>query len=266
MPELPEVEITRRNLERWLAGRRIAQATFARSRILDGEARAAARFLVGRTVREIERRGKWLRIALSGGGALYSHLGMTGKWVRRAADAPAEKYERARLDAGRSSVRYVDPRMFGRLLARQDGEPPVAWRELGPDPLHDGIDASALGEAFSRRSISIKEALLDQTILAGVGNIQAQEALWRARLRPTRRANRLRAGDVRELASAIRATLDDTIRRETAPEIRYVEEPGAPNPFDIYGRAGEPCPRCRARLRRIVQGARSTVYCPRCQG
>jgi formamidopyrimidine-DNA glycosylase len=266
MPELPEVEIAARNLRAWLRGRKIARAELPRSRVLDGEPRAAARLLAGRVVREIERRGKWLRFALSGGASLWSHLGMTGKWVRRDRDAPALRHERARLDAGRRSVRYTDPRLFGRLVPRAAGEPPpAAWLALGPDPLHDGVDPRALRDALARRSISIKEALLDQRVLAGVGNIQAQEALWRARIHPMLPAQDLRPAQTRALAAAILASMRDTIARETAPEITYVEEPGADNPFDVYGKHGAPCPRCGTTLTRIILAGRATVYCRKCQ-
>jgi formamidopyrimidine-DNA glycosylase len=161
-------------------------------------------------------------------------------------------------------VRYVDPRLFGRLIAAPDGEPPPAWRALGPDPLADGIDVDRLAERLGRTRRSIKEALLDQKLLPGVGNIVATEALWRARVDPRARANRLGRADVEAIARGVLESVRETIAREEAPEIRYVEE-GGENPFAIYAREGEPCPRDRARLERLVQGGRSTVFCPRCQ-
>lgn len=264
MPELPEVEVAARNLRAWLGGKRITAASFATTRIIRGQApRTFVRLVVGQRVREVERRGKWLCLRLSSGGALYSHLGMTGKWVRR--DGPAVRWERARLDAGEVSVRYVDPRQFGRLIAAPDGAPPEAWRALGPDPLTDGLDPAWLRERLQRTGRSIKEALMDQSIAAGVGNIQAAEALWRARISPIRAASSLSPSEVRRVVDGIEASIRFTLGEEEAPEITYVEEPGADNPFLVYGKAGAPCPRCRTPIRKRTQGGRATFYCPRCQ-
>ncbi len=268
MPELPEVEIATRNLRSWLAGERLTRVELPSSRVLRGVApEALSKLLAGKRVETLERRGKWIRLALSGGAVLHSHLGMTGKWVLRDRSDGPQKYERARFDTRRRSVRYLDPRLFGRLLASPHGEPLAAWDALGPDPLVDGIDARVLGATLARTRRSIKEALMDQSVLAGVGNIQAAEALWRARIHPQLAADRLARDPaaVRSLARAILASIEFTLRDEAGPEITYVEEPGARNPFKVYGRAGEPCPRCSASLKRIVQGGRSTVFCARCQ-
>jgi formamidopyrimidine-DNA glycosylase len=251
MPELPEVELTRRNLARWIGGKKIADASLDR--------------LVGERVRSVERRGKWLRLPLSSGAVLFSHLGMTGKWLERSRSDGPQRWERARIDVGRASVRFVDPRRFGRMILARDGKPPAAFAALGPDPLVDGLDARALHARLQRTKRSIKETLLDQTVLAGVGNIQAAEALWRARIDPRRRADRLDLAHVRKLVAGIFASIRFTLGSEDAPELVYVEEPGAPNPFKVYGKAETPCPRCRANIRRIVQAGRSTFFCPRCQ-
>jgi formamidopyrimidine-DNA glycosylase len=138
---------------------------------------------------------------------------------------------------------------------------------LGPDPLHDGIDAAVLGERLGRTRRPVKVALLDQAVLPGVGNIYASEALFAARIDPRRPARSLAPSEVRRLATAVLAAMRRAIRLQEGPEIRYVEEPGAENPFRVYQREGERCPRCRrAHLRRLVQAQRSTFYCPRCQG
>lgn len=264
MPELPEVEVARRNLEKWLRRGRIVRVELS-PRLFVGNARAFSAAMHGRTVRAVERRGKWLRLVLDGDLALFSHLGMTGKWVARAHDAPPERFERGRVDTTKRSVRYLDPRLFGTLHGARGDAAPSAWSALGPDALVDGVDAERLATRLARISRSIKEALLDQTILAGVGNIQAAEALWRARINPMRAASSLSPRELGTLARAIEASIRDTLAREDSPEITYVEEPGADNPFDVYGKHGEPCPRCRMKLQRIIQGGRSTVFCPRCQ-
>jgi formamidopyrimidine-DNA glycosylase len=266
MPELPEVELTARNLSSWLAGRKIVAAAVPRSRIVRGASGAAIeRMLVGRRVNGVERRGKWLALRLSGGAALYAHLGMTGKWVTRPRAEGPLPHERARIDTRDRSVRYRDPRMFGRLVPAPEGVAPAEWAALGIDPLRDGLDGERLGAAIAQRSRAVKEVLLDQALIAGVGNIQAQEALFRARIDPRRPTRSLTARELAQLARGIAASIAHTLAVESGPEISYVEEPGAPNPFLIYARQGQPCPRCRTVLQRIVQAGRATVYCPRCQ-
>jgi formamidopyrimidine-DNA glycosylase len=136
---------------------------------------------------------------------------------------------------------------------------------LGPDPLHDGIDPARLAAALARSRLPVKVRIMDQAILAGVGNIVASEACFRAHVDARRRASSLSRAEVRRLAGGVLATVRETIAREEGPEIAYVEE-GAENPFLVYGRAGEPCPSCRrGRIRRLVQAGRSTYLCPRCQ-
>jgi len=262
MPELPEVEHARRCLERWLRGATLDAATLLEPRIGRGtSARAFSRALVGRRVERVDRRGKWLRIVLDEG-LLFSHLGMTGKWVRATSDAKL-RFEHARLDATRRgrkvSVRYLDARMFGTLRVARDDLP--AWRALGPDPLHDGLDVDALTARLSRRSGAIKPALLDQKLIAGVGNIQAAEALFLARIDPRRPARSLSRKEVGALVRGIDRSIARTLASQKGPSIIYVEEPGAPNPFLVYDRGGEPCPKCGRPLTKIVQAGRSTVYC-----
>lgn len=270
MPELPEVETARRLLARWVGGATIerARAHDAR-RVLVGSAAGFARALAGQKVERVGRRGKWLRLELDGGASLFSHLGLTGRWVKRPAAEPAVPWERVRLDVSKrgrtTSVRYVDPRRFGRLVVSRTEL--REWKRLGPDPLSDGIDVEALATALSRRKVSVKEALMDQAVLAGVGNIQATEALWRAKLDPRSRSNRVTKADVRAIARAILWTIRRTLAdaAKDGDEIGYVQDAGGRNPFRVYGRKGEPCPRCRAKLVRVVVGGRGTTLCPRCQ-
>ena len=275
MPELPEVEIAARNLRSWALGRRVEQAEAdPKARYIFRPAKPAVVVgaLVGHRFDSVRRIGKHLLVELSGpSGALglLSHLGMTGKWVRRAAGEGVPDYSRAQLhlDDG-ATLHYRDPRLFGRLRlvpgARFDEVKEVA--ALGPDPLEHGIDVPALAAALARRSIPIKVALMDQALLPGIGNIQATEVLFRARIDPRRRASSLSRAEVKRVADAVLASVQESIAREEGPEIAYVEEPGAENPFLVYGREGERCPRCkRETILRIVQAQRSTFYCPRCQ-
>lgn len=269
MPELPEVEIAARNLIRWIRGKRIAAAIVPTSRIHRGQpARAIADAITGHTVKRVDRRGKWLRWTLDDGARVFFHFGMSGRFVRRALDAATERSERARFDlqgvpASRASIRYVDPRMFGRLIVGADDID--AWRALGPDPVVDGIDVDRLGAVLALRKRSIKETLLDQTVLAGVGNIHATEALWLARIDPRRRARDVTRVELRALTKGITRSFDEALTRDAGPEIVYVEDAGADNPFRVYGREGSPCPRCKTPLVRIVLGGRTTVFCARCQ-
>jgi len=275
MPELPEVEIAARNLRSWAEGRRIERAEAdprGRRLFRPGTGRAFAAALSGARLSRVERRGKQLLVTLAtpaGPLGLLSHLGMTGKWVRRepGADPPSHSRARLHLDDG-AVLHYRDPRLFGRLRlvpgARFETVPEVA--ALGPDPLQDGVDPGRLAVALARTRRPVKVAMLDQRLLPGVGNIQASEALFRARIDPRRRASALSRPEVRRLAAAVVASVREAISREEGAEITYVEESGAENPFRVYGRAGEPCPRCRRAIRRIVQAQRSTFFCPRCQG
>ncbi len=266
MPELPEVEHARGLLQSWLAGATIERVEVVDPRILDAGVTAARirRALIGRRVAGVDRRGKWLRVRLDQG-LLYSHLGMTGRWGRPDRDEEV-RFAKVVLHVtkrGRSRrVVYADARLFGRFLVA-DVEI-SAWSALGPDPLHEGIDADALAARLARRRGPIKPALLDQSVLAGVGNIQATEALFFARIDPRRAARDLSRREVaavgRGILRSIRATLAQQER-----ELRYVNEPGNDNPFTLYGREGCGCPRCGAALEKIVLGSRGTLFCPRCQ-
>jgi formamidopyrimidine-DNA glycosylase len=266
MPELPEVEIARRNLERWLEGTAVTAAQADRTRVFRGGDRSAFERLRGELA-FARRRGKTLLLGFQHNQGFLSHLGMTGKWVSRAA-GQSEPYSRARLVLANGRVlHYRDPRQFGRIHPAPanalEGLPEV--RRLGVDPLLDQLDVRALKAAFGRSRTPLKVALLDQARVAGLGNIHAAEALWRAKLSPFRRAGALTDGEWRRLATAIRASIRFALSRETDEEIAYVEEPGTPNPFRVYGRAGKCCLRCRGTVRRVRQAGRSTYFCPRCQ-
>jgi formamidopyrimidine-DNA glycosylase len=275
VPELPEVEIAARNLRRWSTGRRVTRIEVdpAARRIFRPETpRSFTGALEGARVSEVSRIGKHLLVTLRQGRALvglHAHLGMTGKWVRRAQGEPAPSHSRARLllDDG-ATLHFRDPRLFGRLRV----VPGAAFSEvpelaaLGPDPLTDGIDAQRLGAALARSRRSVKVLLLDQALLAGVGNIYASEALFRARVDPRRPGRSIQPSEARRIAPAILAVMRETLDREDGPEPTYVEEPGAENPFQVYGREGERCPRCRkGTIARAVLGQRSSFFCPACQ-
>lgn len=268
MPELPEVEHARRMLDQWMVGARIIAVAVHDARILDEGVRPSdvARVLEGRRVTAVERRGKWLRIALDRG-AFFSHLGMTGKWVEARPADPPVRFEKVRLDVlakrTRRSVRYLDPRVFGRFAVPTEDLP--VWTTLGPDPLVDGIDVDALHAKLARRKLAIKTTLLDQSVLAGIGNIYATEALFTARIDPRRPARDLSRAETAALARGLRRSIAKALRTNTGPTITYVEEPGADNPFTIYGNEGAPCPSCKRPLAKMILGGRGTVFCSDCQ-
>lgn len=270
MPELPEVEFAARALRRWMEGERVVSAEAEESRIFRGSEREAfLRRLPGTRLEWIERRGKILLLGFSENVGLLSHLGMTGKWVRVPEGAPPPSHLRARLRLGNGeTVGYRDPRLFGRLAVHPADAllslPEV--RALGPDPLVDGLDVDALHARLSRSSRPVKVALMDQAVIAGIGNIQATEALFLAGLHPARPASSLDRAEVRKLVAAILTSIEETLAIQGEGDaITYVEEARSQNPFRIYGRAGSPCPRCGAELQKLELGGRTSVFCPRCQ-
>ncbi|HVZ74745.1 MAG TPA: DNA-formamidopyrimidine glycosylase family protein [Polyangia bacterium] len=284
MPELPEVEVAARNWRRW-----IGETTKA-SQVKEARVAPRARFLarslgpdglepiVGARVANVDRVGKHLLITIARGRdrlGLWSHLGMTGKWLRRAKGGDEPRFSHAQIVLGDgATLHYCDARRLGRLRlvpgAAFEDVPTI--KALGPDALRDGVDAAKLHARLARVRLPIKVALLDQKILAGVGNIQASESLFRARLDPRRAANALTRAEVGRLARGIRdsiaftlAQFDEAGADRGDGEIVYVEENRKANPFLVYGRGGLPCPRNkRHSIARIPQAGRSTFFCPDC--
>jgi formamidopyrimidine-DNA glycosylase len=278
VPELPEVEWAARQLRRWLSGRRLVAVradTAARRLFRPGTPAGFARALGGAQVEEIARHGKQLLLTLRGrGGSLgvNAHLGMTGSWVVAPEGEPAPRHARLTLtlDDGRR-VHYVDPRMFGRLRlvpeARFDRWPDLT--ALGPDPMADRIDLARLTARLRATRRAVKVTLLDQSLLAGVGNIHASEACWRARIDPRRRGDALTASEVGRLARAVRSSLRFGLAGLDAlgdGPLVMVEQ-GGENPFHVYERAGARCRHagCGGTVERLVQAGRSTYFCGRCQ-
>jgi len=271
VPELPEVEHAARSMQAWLAGERITAAEGTCTRVFRGSsAQAFARALRGRALEGVERRGKYLLLTFDGGVGLLSHLGMTGRWLRRAPGDPSPRHSRARLRLASGAVlHYDDPRMFGRLrvVPAADLLALPELRGIGPDPLRDGVDAEALGQALRRTSRAVKVALMDPAVIAGVGNIQATEALFRAGVHPARPARSLKPVEVARIAAGIHASIAHALAGLAAKaDVEYLSDgSGTDNPFLIYDRAGEACPRCAAVLDKVPLGGRTSAYCPCCQ-
>jgi formamidopyrimidine-DNA glycosylase len=276
LPELPEVEVVRQGVERWVAGRTIESATVlhprAARRHVEGPSDLAAR-LTGRLVSGACRRGKYLWLPVGDDEALLAHLGMSGQLIVGEPGKPYEKHLRARFTFtdGGLDLRFVDQRTFGHLMlsATVDGVPePIA--HIAPDPLEKAFDEEEFLRSLRRRHTGIKRALLDQSLISGVGNIYADEALWRAKLhwaRPTETLTRAEASRVlsgaREVMGAALAaggTSFDSLYVNVNGESGYFERS-----LNVYGREDEPCARCGSPIRRDAFMNRSSYTCPTCQ-
>ncbi len=270
MPELPEVETVRRRLAPLLEGRRLEHVEIFDGRLTrPHDPVVVAAELTGERVDRLERRGKYLIVRFESERSLLIHLRMTGSF--RQCSEGDDPHARAvvRLDDG-SDVVYRDVRRFGTWLLLEDEEllPYLAAR-LGEEPLGPEFTPAALAARIRKRKAPIKAALLDQRTVAGVGNIYADEALWRAKLHPLREAGGLSSTETCELHATVVAALEAGIERQGATLRDYRQPDGSEgamqHEFKVYGRAGEPCDRCGTPIDKIRVAGRGTWYCPRCQ-
>ncbi|MFF2077054.1 bifunctional DNA-formamidopyrimidine glycosylase/DNA-(apurinic or apyrimidinic site) lyase [Kitasatospora sp. NPDC058162] len=282
MPELPEVEVVRRGLANWVAGRTVEDVQVLHPRAVRRQPGGAADFadrLTGTVLGAAQRRGKYLWVPLSGPGAGFSligHLGMSGQLLVQDPSVPDETHLRVRLrfaDGGRE-LRFVDQRTFGGLAveeAEEDAEgTPLSIAHIARDPLDPRFDDAAFVTALRAKRTTVKRALLDQTLISGVGNIYADEALWRSKLhydRPTATLTRpqaelllANARDVMTAALAVGGTSFDSLYVNVNGESGYFSRD-----LDAYGREHEPCRRCGTAIRRAAWMNRSSYFCPRCQ-
>lgn len=270
MPELPEVETTRRGIAPHITGRRITQV-IVRNR--DLRWRVTPRLeaaLAGQTIVSVGRRAKYLLIETEAG-TLILHLGMSGSLRIIAADTPAGKHDHVDivLDGGRA-LRFTDPRRFGSLhWTTHDPLAHRLLRELGVEPLGHALTGAYLYEHSRGRKVAIKQFLMDSHIVVGIGNIYASEALYMAGINPRRAAGRVSRQKYDLLAEVIREVLTDSIAAGGTTLRDFVNGEGKPGYFrmhlNVYGKAGAPCISCRVPIREIRQGQRSTFYCPKCQ-
>jgi formamidopyrimidine-DNA glycosylase len=270
------VETVRQGLAKWVTGRRIGTVEVRHPRAIRRHMAGAADFsavLAGRTVVDVRRRGKYLWLPLDSGDAIIGHLGMSGQLVLQPAQAPDETHLRVRFDFGDGGpqLRFVDQRTFGGLAVSAGGAVlPREIAHIARDPLDPSFVDLSFVDALRRRRTGVKRALLDQTLISGVGNIYADEALWRAKLhgaRPTSSLTRPAAG---RLLGHVREVLSEAIvAGGTSFDALYVNVNGESGYFDrslnVYGREGEPCSRCGAPIRREPFMNRSSYSCPRCQ-
>lgn len=272
MPELPEVETVRRGLEPAMLGRRLARVQARRPDLRFPLPQGFGQRLTGRTVTGVDRRAKFLVLPLDSGEALIAHLGMSGSFRLGGTSFPAEPHDHVifTMDDG-GEVHFNDPRRFGFMdlwpTAELDRHPMLA--KLGPEPLDDAFNGPALALRLKGKRTPIKAALLDQGVVAGVGNIYASEALFRAGISPKRLAHTVQGGRADRLAAAVKAVLADAIASGGSSLRDHIRPDGElgyfQHSFDVYGRAGEPCAACGRPIRQIVQAGRSTFYCPHCQ-
>jgi formamidopyrimidine-DNA glycosylase len=273
VPELPEVETVRARLAPVVVGRRFDRVEIDDARLTRPEdPLAIAAELVGERVAVLERRGKYLVFRFESGRGLLVHLRMTGSFRHAAGGGlPDDPHRRAvvRLDDG-TDVAYRDVRRFGtwQLMEPDELEPFLSVR-LGEEPLERRFTAGALGRRLAGRRAPVKAALLDQRTLAGMGNIYVDEALWRARIHPLRPAGELDRGEVERLHRGVRRALQAGLERQGATIRNYATPDGGSgrmqDEFRVYGRAGEPCPRCGTPIEKTRAGGRGTWYCPACQ-
>ncbi|GAA3988001.1 bifunctional DNA-formamidopyrimidine glycosylase/DNA-(apurinic or apyrimidinic site) lyase [Thermobifida alba] len=288
MPELPEVEVVRRGLEKWVAGTSFGEVAVLHPRSVRRHAPGAADFtarLAGRTVAEVRRRGKYLWLTLDSGDALLAHLGMSGQLLVQPRGAADERHLRVRLPlVARSGdgvdepreLRFVDQRTFGHLLVDRlvddgagEGVPSVITH-IARDPLDPAFDDDAFAAALRRRRTGLKRALLDQSLVSGIGNIYADEALWMSRLHWARPTETLRRPQVDALLAAVREVMVAALAQGgTSFDSLYVNVNGESGYFErslnAYGRRDRPCARCGTPIRRETFMNRSSYSCPRCQ-
>jgi formamidopyrimidine-DNA glycosylase len=262
VPELPEVETVVRSI-RPLVGRRIVMAEFRNLRVLrGGDPDAMAARLAGRRITAVKRYGKFIVASLGGGGYLMMHLGMTGKLLL---GGESGKHTHAILTFDRGTLLYDDSRQFGCIELSEEFPHRVA--RLGPEPLE--ISAEDFATGLKGRKTAIKSLLLNQTFVRGIGNIYADEALFRAGIHPLAKAWRIRADRARKLHEAIGAVLTEAIAAGGSSISDYVDAEGRKGFFQVshrvYQRAGEPCVVCGTPIRRVVVGQRSSHFCPKCQ-
>jgi formamidopyrimidine-DNA glycosylase len=281
MPELPEVEVLARHLKPLLPGKRIRGVEVLRARVIrPGSLDDFRRALLGATFTGLTRRGKYFLFQLRRAKSherftLLGHLGMTGRMYLARKNEPVPKHAAVVLNLGRENFIYEDTRYFGRLTLDL-----TAVAGLGPEPLSAAFEPKSFGRALRRSAQAVKVKLLDQSLVAGIGNIYASEALFQARISPKLAARRLTTGQVKKLWQAIRRVLTEAIECGSTVPLRFAGgatdglfyfglAPGAPGFYSerlcVYDHAGQPCPRCGRAIKRVVQAARSTFFCPQCQ-
>lgn len=278
MPELPEVEVVRRGLAEHVSGRTVCDVDVLNARAVRRQVGSLGAALEGRTIRCVSRRGKYLWLPLDDGTSLVAHLGMSGQLLMQPGDTADERHLRVRIrfdDDGRE-LRFVDQRTFGGLMTAElvpddvEGRIPAEIVHIARDPLDPAFDDDAFIARVRMKDTQIKRALLDQALVSGIGNIYADESLWRARLHGRRPTGGVSRAKLAELLGHVREVMTDALAQGgTSFDALYVNVNGESGYFDrsldAYGQEGEPCHRCGTAIRREHFMNRSSFFCPRCQ-
>lgn len=271
MPELPEVETIRLSLEEKLTGRTIKGVEVRYPRMVQLQTVAELqRNIIGKTIHHLQRRGKYLLMRLSEDLVLAIHLRMTGQLTVQPADHPVADatYFLLRLDND-TELRFRDQRKFGKVFVFAANQLPPALAKMGPEPLADEFTSELLRKRFAGHKLAVKKALLNQEIIAGIGNIYADEALFVAGIHPARPVDSLTAAESERLHQAIRQVLQEGIANRGTTKRDYLDGEGNPGSYQnmlrVYGRKGLPCPQCGAPVAKMNFGGRGTHFCPLCQ-
>lgn len=269
MPELPEVETSRRGISPWVLNQQVSEVVVRDGRLRWPVPVDIERNLSGQTIDSLERRAKYLLFGTSAGTALL-HLGMSGSLRIIEADEPAGKHDHVDIRfASGKALRFRDPRRFGSLLWSRDPLRHALLRSLGPEPLSDDFDGKYLRDKAHGRRLSIKQFIMTGSVVVGVGNIYASEALFGAGIHPRRRADRVSAARMALLATSIKSVLQNAIDAGGTTLRDFHGGDGEPGYFrqelKVYGRDGKPCRRCKQPVSVVVLGQRSTFYCKTCQ-
>lgn len=268
MPELPEVEVTRRGIAPSLCGQRVSAVTARTPKLRYPLPPQLDTLLRNQILQRVARRAKYLLLEFPHG-RLLLHLGMSGSLRLLSVATPPEKHDHLDIVFGKTVLRLRDPRRFGAALwlAGEDSHPLLDV--LGPEPLSETFTAAWLHQAVHKRSTAIKPTLMDGHLVVGIGNIYASESLFRARINPKTAANKISLRRLERLVPEIKATLEAAIAKGGSSLRDFIHSDGSSGYFQqeyfVYGRDGQPCRVCGTSIRRIVQGQRATFYCPLCQ-
>jgi formamidopyrimidine-DNA glycosylase len=272
MPELPEVETVRRGLTRWTLNSTINAVDVLHHRATNPRSAAQLEVITGASIKAISRRGKFLWFDLDRPYALVAHLGMSGQFRVQPTGAPDEKHLRVRLLLeDHQELRFIDQRTFGWLaISASDGSVPDLVAAIAPDIFDPLFDRSVVVRKFRKKQTEIKRALLDQNLMSGVGNIYADESLWRAKIHPQSRCDELSTRKMESLLTTVETVMSKAlVEGGTSFDSLYINVNGESGYFahslEAYGRENEPCTRCATQIRRIVFAGRSSHFCPKCQ-
>ena len=271
MPELPEVETVRRGLAEHVVGNKFKEITVLHRRATSPKSISALTSLKGARVTEVARRGKFLWFKLDRPEVLVGHLGMSGQFLIQPRNAPDERHLRVKINLGKHDLRFIDQRTFGWLGVDETRNGlPTYVKDIAADPFDSQFDLDETIERFKKKKTEIKRALLDQGVMSGVGNIYADEALWRSKIHPESRTETMKALRIKELIENATSVMSEALSvGGTSFDDLYINVNGESGYFErslaVYGQEGEGCPRCGREIRRIKFANRSSHFCPKCQ-